>query len=89
MANMPNREKPESETEKSMSKVEGLRAGKGSGMKVKTTHTVKSGETLSDIALKHYGNVAKWKTIYETNKAVIGDDYNLIKPGQELKIPED
>jgi nucleoid-associated protein YgaU len=26
--------------------------------------------------------------IYETNKDVIGDDPNVIKPGQELVIPK-
>ncbi len=54
------------------------------------TYTVKAGDTLSDIALKYYKSAArdKWMAIYEANKAVIGDDHNLIKPGQELKIPK-
>jgi nucleoid-associated protein YgaU len=58
--------------------------------KVKAEHTVAEGETLSDLALKYYGSAAKekWMAIYEANKGVIGDDPNLIKPGQELKIPE-
>jgi len=53
-------------------------------------HTVASGETLSHIALKHYGSAAKekWMLIFEANKEVIGDNPNLIRPGQVLKIPK-
>ena len=52
-------------------------------------HTVKEGDTLSGIALKYYGSASKemWMSIYNANKAVIGDDPNRIKPGQVLKIP--
>jgi nucleoid-associated protein YgaU len=54
-------------------------------------HTVKKGETLSHIALEHYGSAAKekWMKVYEANKGVIGDNPNLIRPGQVLKIPKD
>jgi nucleoid-associated protein YgaU len=53
-------------------------------------HTVEEGDTLSGIALKYYGSATKdmWMVIYNANKSVIGDDPNLIKPGQVLKIPE-
>lgn len=53
-------------------------------------HTVEVGDTLSGIALKYYGSATKdmWMVIYNANKTVIGDDPNLIKPGQNLKIPE-
>ena len=58
--------------------------------KIKAEHEVKSGETLSDLALKYYGSAAKvnWMAIYEANKNKIGDDPNKIKPGQRLKIPK-
>lgn len=60
------------------------------GLDVIATHTVKQNETLSHISLKYYGKATKpfWNHIYEFNKDVIGDDYNIIVPGQELKIPE-
>ena len=53
-------------------------------------HTVEEGDTLSGIALKYYSSASKdmWMMIYNANKTVIGDDPNLIKPGQVLKIPE-
>jgi nucleoid-associated protein YgaU len=56
----------------------------------KATHTVTAGETLSQIALQYYGSAGKedWMAIYEANKATIGDNPSLIRPGQELKIPE-
>lgn len=58
--------------------------------KYKAEHTVVSGETLSSISMKYYDSPAKddWMAIYEANKEVIGDNPNLIKPDQVLKIPE-
>ena len=34
------------------------------------------------------GGTASWKQIYDMNKDVIGDNPNLIKPGQQLKMPD-
>ena len=51
------------------------------------TYEVKSGDSLSKIAKAAYGSGARWKEIYEANKAVIGSDPNKIKPGQKLRIP--
>jgi nucleoid-associated protein YgaU len=52
-------------------------------------YTVKAGDTLSAIALHFYGDGTEpsWKKIYDANKAVIGNDPNLIKPGEQLTIP--
>ncbi|MFW6721880.1 transglycosylase family protein [Streptomyces sp. MAR4 CNY-716] len=46
------------------------------------TYTVVSGDTLWDISRKH-GIAGGWQTIYEGNKDVIGDDPDLIFPGQK------
>ena len=51
-------------------------------------HVVQKGESLSLIAKHYYGDIHKWKQLYEANKAVIGDNPDLIKPGQELVIPD-
>lgn len=61
-------------------------AGPGNGKRI---HVVKSGDWLSKIAQTYYGDMNKWKMIYEVpeNKRTIGPDPNLIKPGQELIIP--
>ena len=51
-------------------------------------HTVVAGDTLSAIAKKYYDDAGKYMKIYEANKDVIGDNPDLIKPGQELVIPK-
>jgi nucleoid-associated protein YgaU len=58
--------------------------------KSKAEHTVSEGETLSAISMKYYNSADRddWMAIYEANKEVIGDNPNLIKPGQVLTIPE-
>ena len=52
-------------------------------------HTVASGETLSHIALKYYGHATPpyYTLIYEANKEIIGDNMNVVVPGQVLRIP--
>jgi nucleoid-associated protein YgaU len=49
--------------------------------------TVKSGDSLSKIAKDVYDDGGKYMKIYEANKATIGDNPNLIKPGQKLVLP--
>ena len=51
-------------------------------------HVVVSGDTLSGIAKKYYDDAGKYMKIYEANKAVIGDNPDLIQPGMELVIPK-
>jgi nucleoid-associated protein YgaU len=64
-------------------------APKPSGMMpASRTYTVVSGDNLSKIARSFYGNDRKWRKIYEANKAVIGKNPDLIKPGQVLTIPD-
>jgi nucleoid-associated protein YgaU len=52
------------------------------------TYTVKKGDSLSKIAKEFYGDAKQWKKIYEANKDVIGNNPDLIKPGQEYVIPD-
>ena len=52
-------------------------------------HTVVSGDSLSKIAKHHYGDAGKWRRIYDANRQTIGDNPDLIKPGQDLVIPEE
>ncbi|MFD4603226.1 transglycosylase family protein [Streptomyces sp. NPDC058464] len=46
-------------------------------------YTVRKGDTLSEIAERHG---TTWQRLYAANKAVIGDDPNLIVPGQRLAL---
>ena len=52
------------------------------------TYVVVKGDSLSKIAKAFYGSAGKWRLIYEANKAVVGNNPDLIKPGQVLTIPE-
>lgn len=50
-------------------------------------YTVKSGDTLSLIARAKL-DTNNWKPLYAANKGVVGDDPNLIFPGQKLALPK-
>lgn len=50
-------------------------------------HDVVSGDTLSAIAKKYYGDANKYMKIFEANKPMLSDP-NKIYPGQKLRIPE-
>ncbi|MFZ7095190.1 LysM peptidoglycan-binding domain-containing protein [Luteimonas dalianensis] len=50
------------------------------------TYTVESGDNLSAISKKLYGNANRWQEIFEANRDQL-DDPDLIHPGQTLKIP--
>mgnify|MGYP006366938595 CR=1 FL=1 len=49
-------------------------------------HTVVSGDTLSKIAKKYYGNANQYPAIFEANKPMLKDP-DKIYPGQVLRIP--
>jgi nucleoid-associated protein YgaU len=51
-------------------------------------YVVVSGDTLSGIAKKYYDDAGKYMVIYEANKALIGDNPDLIQVGMELVIPD-
>jgi nucleoid-associated protein YgaU len=50
------------------------------------THVVASGESLSKIAKRYYGDANKWQRIFDANRDQITNP-DLIHPGQQLKIP--
>lgn len=54
----------------------------------RTTYTVVARDTLSAIAARVYGSSAHWRRIYDANRAVIGNNPNLIRPGQTLVLPK-
>jgi nucleoid-associated protein YgaU len=54
-----------------------------------SSYVVKSGDSLSKIARRVYGDAKQWTRIYDANRALIGDDPDLIHPGQNLVIPKD
>ncbi len=49
-------------------------------------YTVQSGDSLSAIAQRVYGNAGDYMRIFEANRDKLNDP-NLIHPGQELTIP--
>ncbi len=50
-------------------------------------YTIKSGDSLSKIAKKFYGDGNLYNKIFEANREVI-KDANLIYPGQKIRIPK-
>ena len=50
------------------------------------THVVQSGDTLSKIAAKYYGDAALYNKIFQANRDVLSDP-DKIRPGQKLRIP--
>ncbi len=52
------------------------------------TYVVQGGDSLSKIAEAELGDSTRWTEIYELNKDIIGDNPNLIKPGQKLRLPK-
>jgi nucleoid-associated protein YgaU len=49
-------------------------------------YEVVSGDSLSKIAKRFYGDAAKYPKIFEANRDQVKDP-NVIQPGQKLKIP--
>ena len=50
-------------------------------------HRVNPGETLSEIALRYYGDAREtnWRKIYDANKEIIGGDPQAIRPGDPIR----
>lgn len=49
------------------------------------SYKVVKGDTLSGIAQRVLGSSSKWPTLYAENKAVIGSNPDLIRPGEVLR----
>jgi len=58
----------------------------GSSTTATKIYVVKSGDSLSKIAMAEYGDGNAWNKIFEANKDILKDP-NKIYPGQKLKIP--
>jgi len=50
-------------------------------------YTIVSGDSLSRIAKRYYGDAMKYPLIFEANKEVIKNP-DLIYPGQQIRIPK-
>ena len=58
----------------------------GSSTTAQRIYEVVSGDSLSKIAKREYGDAKLWTRIFEANKDILKDP-NKIFPGQKLKIP--
>ena len=56
-------------------------------LKLPCDYKVVAGDNLWNIAVKFYGKGYLYNKIYEANKAKIGDNCDLIRPGLVLHIP--
>lgn len=63
-----------------------VQSGSSSTAPSEKTYEVKSGDSLSKIAKREYGDPEEWTRIFEANKDILKDP-NKIFPGQKLKIP--
>lgn len=51
------------------------------------SYTVREGDTLFDIARHELGKAGRWVEIYDLNRAALGDNVDLLRPGTELTLP--
>ena len=58
----------------------------GSSTTATKIYVVVSGDSLSKIAKREYGNANEWNRIYEANRDILKDP-DKIQPGQKLRIP--
>lgn len=72
---------------KGVAKVSDMLAAAKGGAAAARFHTVASGETLSAVSKKVYGDAGKYMKIFEANKPMLSHP-DKIYPGQVLRIPE-
>ncbi len=51
------------------------------------TYTVKAGDTFYGIAGSQLGDAGRWRSLYELNAKLVGDDPSRLRIGQVLKLP--
>jgi nucleoid-associated protein YgaU len=51
-------------------------------------YVVEKGDTLFDIARQELGKASRWAEIYDLNKNALGEDFDYLRPGLELALPE-
>lgn len=51
------------------------------------TVVVAPGDFLWKLAEQHLGDAARWPELYELNREAIGENPNLLQPGQRLRLP--
>lgn len=60
--------------------------GNGSNLPEGCLHTVEKGDNLWNLSKEYLGGSKGWPGLYQRNKGTIGNDPNLILPGQDLNI---
>ncbi|MEX0678927.1 MAG: LysM peptidoglycan-binding domain-containing protein [Pirellulales bacterium] len=50
-------------------------------------YVVEEGDTLFDIARYELGKASRWAEIYELNREKLGQDFDYLQPGTELRLP--
>jgi nucleoid-associated protein YgaU len=50
-------------------------------------YTIESGDTLSALAKRYYGDASQYPRIFEANRGIISDP-DKIYPGQKIRIPK-
>jgi nucleoid-associated protein YgaU len=68
-------------------KADGLRAPAADPAAEAEFYTIESGDTLSAIAKRYYGDAMQYPKIFEANRGIISDP-NKIYPGQKIRIPK-
>ena len=63
-----------------------VQGGSSSTAAASKVYVVVSGDSLSKIAQREYGNANQWPRIYEANRDLLKDP-DKIYPGQKLRIP--
>jgi nucleoid-associated protein YgaU len=62
-------------------------ASQGSTGRGGRRYLVADGDTLFHIAKRELGKASRWKEIYELNQDQLGEDFNYLSPGMELRLP--